>query len=210
MSEEIGVRGATGRVRIEAAVYHTTTTDVIVPWRELGGRAYYRNAGSSRTRGAEVGATVQVGRTMSLLGSWTWTDAIFTEYRVQDGALSDTLDGRRLAGIPAHILRVGLRGDLGRGFTIDLDHAFAAMQFADDRNTIRVEGWGAGVTGVRLAWQGVVGRATATPFAAVTNAFNREVVSSVTLNGANGRVLEPAAGRALYLGVTLGLSAPRE
>lgn len=205
VSEEVGVRGERGQLRFEAALYHTTTTDAIVPWRELGGRAYYRNAGKTRTLGGELGGTLALGRGLSVLGSWTWTDAIFTDYRVQDGAITDTLDGRTLAGIPAQVLRFGLRGEIGKGFTIDLDHAFSSSQFADDRNTLRVEGWGTGVTGVRLAWQGELGHATATPFIAATNVFGREVVGSVTINGANGRVLEPAAGRALYLGLTIGV-----
>ena len=206
VSEEIGIRGNRGRLRFEMALYHTTTRDAIVPWREVGGRTYFRNAGATRTRGGEFSGTLALSRSLELLGAWTWTDAIFTRYRVQDGATIDTLDGRRLAGLPAHAVRLGLRGELGRGVTMDLDHAFTASQFADDHNTIRVAGWGGGVTGTRLAWRGRLGGNTAEPFVAATNIFGRQYVGSVTLNGANGRVLEPSAGRAIYFGVTLGVN----
>jgi iron complex outermembrane receptor protein len=41
------------------------------------------------------------------------------------------------------------------------------------------------------------------PFAAVNNAFDRRYVGSVNINGAFGRVLEPAPGRNGYLGMEI-------
>jgi hypothetical protein len=44
----------------------------------------------------------------------------------------------------------------------------------------------------------------AAPFVAVQNAFGQRYVGSVTVNGANGRVLEPAPGRTAYAGLQVG------
>lgn len=206
VSQELGVRGEVRRLRFELTVYRTATTDAIVAWREVGGRTYFRNAGSTRTTGAEVSGQLQLAGGLSLLGTWTWTHAIFTDYQVRDGAITENFDGRYLAGLPPHVVRLGLRGSIGRGFVIDIDHATTAAQFADDRNTVRVEGWGAGVTGTRLSWYGTLGGRSAAPFLAITNAFDKKYVGSVTLNGVNGRVFEPAAGRAIYVGLTIGVS----
>jgi hypothetical protein len=74
---------------------------------------------------------------------------------------------------------------------------------ADDDNTIRIDGCGSGVTGVRLAWHGRTGGAACDPFIAVMNVFNRRYVGSVSTNGAGGRVFEPSAGRTIYAGLSL-------
>lgn len=206
VSEELGLRGNVRRLHFEVTLYHTATSDAIVAWREVGGRTYFRNAGSTRTSGAEVSGNLQLRNGLAVLGTWTWTDAVFTDYQVQDGGPVESFDGRRLAGLPAHVVRIGLRGAVGKGFVADLDQAFSSSLFADDRNTIRVPEWGAGVTGVRLAWRGSLGERSAEPFLAITNLFDKDYVGSVTLNGAGGRALEPAAGRAIYVGLTLGVS----
>lgn len=206
VSGEAGIRGELRSLRFELSLYRTTTQDAIVPWREVAGRSYFTNAGVTHTRGAEAGASFRVRHGLTLLGSWSWTAARFARYRLRDGASTDTLDGNRLPGIPTHSARLGLRGDLGRGITVDADHTLTTGQFADDRNTTRVAGWGAGVTGVRLAWHIGRGGNSAQPFLVANNLFDRRYVGSVTINGANGRVFEPAAGRTIYVGLTLGTS----
>lgn len=203
VTAEIGVRGRVGHLAFEAAVYHSITHDAIVPYSEVNGRAYFRNAGSTRTRGVEaaVGLTVRPG--LEFLGTWTFTDAAFTDYKVVSPTATDTLDGHRIAGLPRSIARIGVRGSLGSGFSIDIDQAFSSMMFGDDDNKITIDGWSGGVTGARLTWQGTVGGLSWSPFVAATNLFDRAYVGSVTTNGTTGRVFEPAAGRAIYLGASI-------
>ena len=43
-------------------------------------------------------------------------------------------------------------------------------------------------------------------FAALNNAFDRRYVGSVNINGAAGRVLEPAPGRNALVGLEIGFS----
>jgi iron complex outermembrane receptor protein len=207
VSTELGVRARVGRLSLESAIYHTSTRDAIVPYREVGGRTYYRNAGRTRTSGAEIGATYRLGKQLAVLGTWTLTNAVFTDYRVIDGTTTDVLDGHRLAGVPREVARLGVRGEIGRGWQVDLDQAFTSAMFADDDNLIRVDGWGAGVTGARLAWEGPLGGARLAPFVAAMNIFDRRYVGSVSINGAGGRVFEPAPRRTFYVGSEIRLSA---
>jgi iron complex outermembrane receptor protein len=203
---EAGVRGAVGtRARYEIAVFEATARDAIVQFAEVGGRAYFRNAGSTRSRGAEVGLTLQPLGWLGLQAAWTWADYRFAEYRIVNGLSVDTLDGNRLAGVPRNAVRLGARARFGAA-TVDVDHSLMSALYADDRNTLRVEEWGAGQLNVRAAWSGQWGRWRAEPFVAVQNALDEAYVGSVTLNGFGGRVLEPAARRNWYLG--LELSAP--
>lgn len=200
---DAGLRVARGPLAVEAAAWRTRTRDAIVAWREVGGRSFFRNAGRTATDGIEAGLDLALTPRLRLLGSWTWTRATFAEYRLADGAVVDTLDGHRLAGVPAHVARIGLRGVLPGGVRFDLSQALSGALYGDDRNTLRVDGWGAGVTSLRLAWEGTLRGVRIAPFVAATNLFDRRYVGSVTINGAAGRVLEPAARRALFVGTML-------
>lgn len=204
VSFETGMRARFGTALLEAAAYRTTTRDALIAYRENAGRTYFRNAGRTRTSGAEAGASIPLHRGLTVAATWTYTNAVFTDYTVPDGAQTVSLNGNRLAGIPRHIARVGVRGPVGRGFAIDIDHALTSMMYADDPNTIAVDGWGAGVTGVRASWHNADKLYGVSAFAAVLNAFDREYIGAVTINGGGGRVFEPAAGRTVYVGMSVG------
>jgi iron complex outermembrane receptor protein len=82
-----------------------------------------------------------------------------------------------------------------------LEHAVSSRVWADDANTVAAAGWGIGVTDLRLRWSGEVGAVRLSPFVALQNLSDREYVGSVTINGFNGRVFEPAPGRHLVAGL---------
>lgn len=196
VSFEVGVRSPFAGGQVEASAWTTSTRDAITPFQEVGGRSYYTNAGRTRTRGVEAAAHASLRPGIVGLATVTVTDATFRDYLVN----GVRLDGRRIAGIPRTVARLGVRGAVRRiGF--DIDHALAASQYGDDANTLEAAGWGTGITGVRLRWV-ARGRHEFAPFVTAQNLFNRRVIGSVTVNGGFGRVFEPAAGRTLTGGVT--------
>jgi iron complex outermembrane receptor protein len=147
--------------------------------------------------------------------SYTWANYRYDRYRIVNGTSVDTLDGKRVPGVPRAFIRLGLRAGPVRGVALDLDHTMASSVFADDRNTLYLNGWGKGgrgvingvglgVTNVRLSWEGRSGSAWLTPFIGVNNLWNRTYVSALTINGVNGRVFEPAPGRNWYVGGEIG------
>ena len=203
-SLEVGARGDAGAVRWSAAAFDARVDDAIVQWLEAGGRAFFRNAGRTRQHGVELGATVRAGDAVSVLGAWTWARYRFADYRVANGAAVDTLDARTLPGVPAHVVRVGLRTRPMRALTVDADQQWQSGLWADDRNTQRVPGWGRGVLDVRAAWDAPALGGRVQPFAGMRNALDTRYVGAVTVNGAFGRVLEPAPGRTVYVGAEVG------
>jgi iron complex outermembrane receptor protein len=205
VTAEIGMRTTRGPLRAELSAYRTSTRDAIVPYSDVGGRSYYRNAGQTRTRGAEAGVTLALTPRLLVTGTWTLTDATFTDYGVVNGTNVDTLTGKALAGIPRQVAHLGLQGTIGHDWTMDIDQAWSAALFGDDDNTIRVAGWGMGVTGVRVGWVVRMQRATWHPFVTVLNLFDRQYVGSVTIDGAAGRVFEPAPGRTISVGSSISL-----
>ena len=196
---EIGARGqpASG-ISYSVALFLGRVTDAIVQQAEVGGRAFFRNAGKTHNDGAEVGLTVSPLPALTLSGAYT-----YARYRFED----EGLEGNRLPGVPEHFWRLGVRSILPAGFYLDADHTISTSVAADDANTIIVPAWGAGVTNLRLGWSGDTGTLRLAPFLGLNNLWDRRYIGSVTLNGVGGRVIEPAPRRVIYFGTELGYSA---
>ncbi len=196
---EIGARGqpAPG-VSYSVALFLGRVTDAIVQQAEEAGRAFFRNAGRTHNDGAEVGLTVSPVSPLTLSAAYT-----YARYRFA----GDELDGNRLPGVPEHFWRLGVRSILPAGFYADADHTISTSVAADDANVIIVPAWGAGVTNLRLGWSGNTGSVRLAPFVGLNNLWDRRYVGSVTLNGAGGRVFEPAPRRVIYLGTEIGYAA---
>jgi iron complex outermembrane receptor protein len=199
-SLELGARGMTSRLQWSVAAYQARIRDAIVPFEESNGRSFYTNAGRIRNRGIEASASLRVVRHWTAQAAWTWSDYRFTDYALVTGADTTTLSGRHLAGVPNSALRLGVRGTLGEAW-IALDQSLTGGLWADDANTIRVDGWH--TTDLRAGATLTLGATRLSPFIGVNNLWNARYVGSVTINGAGGRVLEPAAGRNVFVGLEI-------
>ncbi|HUL70346.1 MAG TPA: TonB-dependent receptor [Gemmatimonadales bacterium] len=212
---EAGARGVVGTtVDYSAAFFLGRIQDAIVQYQEVSGRGYFTNAGRVHNDGIELGLGVRPIRQLRIFGNYTWSNYKFAEYRVVQGAVTDTLDGNRVPGVPQAFIRLGLRATPWRGLYLDLDHTMSSSLFADDQNTITIYGFGNhgpndpvgmnGLTNVRVGWQGQWGAVPIRPFLSVENLWNKKYVAAVTLNGVGGRVLESGPLRSFYVGCELG------
>jgi iron complex outermembrane recepter protein len=207
LSSEVGARGAvTTALNWNVALYSANVRNAIVQSRVVDGTAFFENAGRTTNSGIEAGASLRVGRAASLNMAYTWSDLKFAEYRPRTGTRVDTLDGKQLPGVPPQQLRLGIRSASLFGVTLDVDQTWTSALFADDFNTVRVPGWGTGVTNVRAAWSGAWKGRRLEPFVGILNAQNNAYIGAVTVNGAAGRVLEPSPLRNFYVGVDIGVS----
>ena len=207
-SVELGTRGEIGTGwHYSLSVFSTGIRDAIIQAREQDGRAFFQNAGRVRNRGLEAGLGAQPAPWLRLQGAYTLADYEFTEYRIPNGAVTDTLDGKRLAGVPKHFFRATATITAG-ALVLEADQMTAGEMYGDDRNTLKVDGWGAGVTSLRVSASLTRGTMRLEPFGAVNNLFDRRYVGSVNINGFGGRVLEPAPGRNAYLGLEISWKRP--
>ena len=199
-SAEIGARGVAAGAAWSVAGFLGRVSDAIVQFEEVGGRAFFRNAGRLHQDGIELAAARALARAVDFRASYTWARYRYGEYRPATPGGADTLDGNRVPGVPEHFLRAAV-SVRALGATAVIEQALASNVFADDRNTIGVDGWGA--TDVAVSWEARVGGLVVRPGAGIRNLLGQEYVGSVTVNGAFGRVFEPAPGRNAWVGLEL-------
>jgi iron complex outermembrane receptor protein len=205
LNYEIGARGQPlPNLTYSVALFLGRISDAIVQGPEVGGRAFFRNAGKTHNDGAEVGISVAPIHGLTLNGAYTYAHYRFASYQLADGTV---LSGNRLPGVPENFWRLGFRAALPADFYIDADHTISSSIVADDANQVWVDAWGAGVTNLRLGWNGQVGLLEIAPFLGINNLWDRRYIGSVTLNGVGGRVFEPAPQRVIYLGTEIGYAA---
>jgi iron complex outermembrane recepter protein len=210
---EAGVRGGAGRgergagVTWDVAVYQADVRDELIGFEiaTSPGRRFFRNAGSARHRGIEVGAGASLGVGVDLRVAWTYSDFRYRRYAFVTGTTTHVLDGRSLPGIPRNTLRLALRG-ARKGAWGELETLYTSGYLVNDTLSLTTSPWWA--TNLRFGWERGGGSGERVvriaPFVAVQNLFNRKYVGSVVINAAGGRYYEPAPGRNVYLGLTVG------
>lgn len=205
---EAGLRGgrAAGRAALglDLAVFAARVERLLLPF-EVDDVTYYRNAGRTRHVGLEAaldGRVAAAGGRLAFALAYTWTRARFA------ATAGGVARGAEVPGFPEHLATWTVSWQAAEGslplFAI-LEGEAAGAYFADDANTAATAAYA--VVHIRLALAGLaLGRGlTATPFAALRNAFDARYAGSVAVNAFGGRFYEPAAGRHAVAGLTLDL-----
>jgi iron complex outermembrane receptor protein len=219
---EVGLRGDWhGRLSYSLALFQANVRDQLIPFPDTLQRVYFQNAGRSIHRGVEVGADLAVAAGLNLIGAYTFADYRYDEFRIisvnntvppPDTTIHDLHD-RSLPGIPKHWLHVTLqaRPAWARNVWAEIEETHSSSFFVDDTLSMRTGPWW--TTNVRLGWDGNVGSVRFHPFVGFNNVFNRQYVSSVAINAqpirvgskfVPGRYYEPAPGRNMYVGFSVG------
>ena len=204
-SFELGARGSLdGRIAYSVALFQAEVRDALIPYEIAAPRFFYRNAGSTRHRGVELSGDLAVAPGLSLGAVWTYSDYRFREYSFTDAAGTHALDGRALTGIPDNWLHlmVRVRPAAFEGVWAEVQQTYSSGYLVSDVSDTRTSPWWS--TNVRAGWDGKAGGMRLAPFIGINNAFNHLYVGSVVINAARGRFYEPAPGRNLYLGLSVG------
>jgi iron complex outermembrane receptor protein len=196
---ETGVKGVVlGRVRYDASLFATRVRDELIPFEVPGGggRRYFRNAGSTRRRGGELGLAASLGVT-TVGASYSYSDFSFRDYVVGTNDFSDS----RIPGVPNQQFQ-GYATWRWRDWSATLEGITAGGAFLDDANAARSSGYE--VMNARLGGRIAVGQVALTPVVAISNLFDRTYAGAIVTNAAAGRYFEPAPGRTVYAGLSLG------
>jgi iron complex outermembrane receptor protein len=195
---ETGFKGLVGgRVRYDASLFHTGVKDELIPFEvpNGGGRRYFRNAGRTRRRGAELGLAASLGPA-TLGASYSYSDFFFRDYQVGTSDFSDN----RIPGVPNQQLQ-GYATLAWRGWFATLEGQSQGGMYMDDANSVRSTSWE--VMNARLGGRVALGSLSFAPVFAVSNLFDRTYAGSIVVNAAAGRYFEPSPGRTIYAGLTV-------
>ncbi len=196
---EIGARGFVGTVvRYDAALFQTRVSDELVPFEIVGsnGRRFFRNAGRTSRRGAEIGADVG-NRAMSLASAYSYSRFRFDEYSVG----TTSFDGNQIPGVPRHRVQSALSVRSRRTFAV-FENETAGRVYVDDANAATASGYS--VTAVRGGFVPLDGTPRMSFVIGVQNLFDRTYASSLAVNAARSKFYEPAPRRTLYAYIALG------
>ncbi|HEX9729577.1 MAG TPA: TonB-dependent receptor [Gemmatimonadales bacterium] len=196
---ELGLRGSVGRVEYSAAAFLANVRGALVPFEvpNVPDRRFFRNAGTSRHRGLELGlgAGPIDGVRASIAYTHSWVT--FGDFETADGVF----DGNDIPGVPHRFFSGSLR--VGRGpVAFDLETRASSRLFVDDANTTRNDAWW--TTGARVSADARMARWSVSLFGGIENAFNQHYVDAVAVNAGFGRYYEPAPGRTVFVGAELG------
>jgi iron complex outermembrane recepter protein len=202
---EVGVKGvgASG-LQYNVALFATGVHDELIPFDipSSGGRRYFRNAGRTSRRGAELGLGAAV-HALELGAAYTYANYRFTDFTVDTAHYA----GNRIPGIPRQVLQgsAALRTAIA---TFVTEATFADRMVVNDANSESSPGYA--IFNARVVTSGSLGRSGAELTVGAQNLFNTRYVSSVNVNAAGGKFYEPGSQRSVYLGLTLMTAAKRE
>jgi iron complex outermembrane receptor protein len=199
---EAGAKGWAGSaLRYDVALFDTRVKDELVPFEIPGsnGRRFFRNAGRTRRRGAELGAQVSA-RSFAFMAAYNYSRFRFTSYETG----GSDFGGNEIPGIARHRMQSALRYTRGSSFAV-IENEVSGRTYLDDANTAKASGYA--VTSARVGSSLSVSRINGDVVLGVQNIFDRIYSSSLAVNAARGKYFEPAPRRSLFLG--LALSAGR-
>lgn len=198
---EAGIKNLHDGVEWQATVFYSTTDGEIVPLSNQGGRAVFRNVDGVERVGLELGGKVSSGATDWTL-AYTFLQARFTEaFTNADGRTVDA--GNRLPGTARHALHIEAVRRLSDSMRIGMTARVESRVAANDLNSESAPGYA--TFGVHAERSFRIGPTPAAAFLRIDNLFDRDYIGSVIVNEANRRFYEPAAGRALLVGVRITL-----
>lgn len=208
-SVEAGARGALGPdLRYDATLFTTYLSGQLVPFEvpSAPGRRFYRNAGSSRTRGVEVFVDADLHSPLSVRLAYEFLDARYTDFSVDEARL----DGNRVPGVAPHLAEATLRADgadAGPGWFAELRVERRGEVPLSDTNDATAPSHT--LLEVRIGADAVEwGPLRLAPLFAITNLTNRRYASSVVVNAFGGRYFEPGPARGGYVGLSVAWERP--
>ncbi len=138
-SDEAGLKGEAfkGRLNYQLEAFQLDFANLVVP-TPSGALA---NAGGERLRGTELELHYDPIKSLALIATASYHDAIYTQYLFFDGVSTVNVAGRELPLSPHFLASAGVLYTPAHGFTASLIGQYAGRRFLDEQNTAPVGGY---------------------------------------------------------------------
>ena len=198
VSYEVGFKGAYSAITYDAAIYTIITEDELIPFQVPGaaaGRQFFRNAGQTTRRGAEVGLSGVAGP-VSLGASATWLRYVYDDFVVAGTSFEDN----KVPGVAPVTVNAFASISPNWGMAaLELMHGGRVA--ANNANTAWADSYQ--IVNARVAFK-VPTQFSMEPVVGVENIFDKTWASNVVVNAAGGRYFEPGPGRSFFVGLRMG------
>lgn len=191
---EIGIKGIlNNKLRYELALFAIKVEEEIVSYEieNFPDRDFFRNAGSTDRKGAEVSLTYNVARGLNAFLNYTYSDFKYDEFR--------SFNGNFLPGIPKHNTFFALNYARTKGLFGSIQVRSIGELFAKDDNSVTVDGFT--IVNLKLGYKIDKLNWDIEPFFGINNLLGTEYFDNVRVNAFGSRFYEPAPTTNFYGGV---------
>ncbi|HEX5435654.1 MAG TPA: TonB-dependent receptor [Gemmatimonadaceae bacterium] len=197
---EVGLKGITlGRVQYDLALFTTGVRDELIPYQVPGGndRVFYRNAGRTDRRGAELGVNLFFDEFRAGL-TYSYSHFHFTRFATDSADYA----GNRIPGIPVQQTQASVTWRHSDVFAT-VEAQARGRVYADDANDVSVAGYQ--TVNLRFGGTAMFGDTMLSPEVGVRNLFGEQYIGSISVNAALGKYYEPAPGRVIFAGLGIAV-----
>jgi len=207
LNKEVGLRGTLHNdLLYDLTLFSVDVKDEITPY-ELGGRTFYENAARTRREGLELSFEHITTETLTTTVAWTWAQYRFDRFADKQQGID--VSDKHMPGLPQHIVFTEAAWRPENGFFVVGDVRFASNVYAENTNRTRIGSHA--VVNTRFGKHWNFNRRRLEIHTGINNLFDRDYYSNIRINANSDRpapsdrgYFEPAPGRTLYAGVTLG------
>ncbi|WP_278363300.1 TonB-dependent receptor [Acinetobacter schindleri] len=198
---EMGVKSTNILGDFTVAVFQTKTKDDIVPLRNVGGKATFRNADQTLREGIELSWNKNLWRHLTAQASYSYIDATFDKDTANIEGATLIPHGNYIPGIAKNQAFLALGWKPENGLSASLDVRYSDRIYVNDTNSQYAPSYT--VAGANVGYNWNMKDWSVKTFARVDNLFDKDYSGSVIVNESNGRFYEPAEGRNWSAGLSI-------
>lgn len=198
---ELGLKSDNALGKFTAVAFYTLTKDDIVPLKNEGGKATFRNADQTLRQGVELSWQKDLWRDLSAQASYSYIDATFDKDTVDIAGISPIPNGNYIPGIAKNQAFIALGWKPENGLRAGVDVRYSDKIYVDDSNSDTAPSYVVAAANIGYKW--TVKDWAFNTFARVDNLFDKDYSGSVIVNESNKRFFEPAEGRNWSAGLSV-------
>ena len=198
---ELGLKSDNALGKFTAAAFYTLTQDDIVPLKNEGGKATFRNADQTLRQGIELSWQKDVWRDLTAQASYSYIDATFDKDTVDIAGISPIPNGNYIPGIAKNQAFLALGWKPETGLRAGVDVRYSDKVYVDDINSDTAPSYVVAAANIGYKW--TVNDWAFNTFTRVDNLFDKDYSGSVIVNESNKRFFEPAEGRNWSAGLSV-------